>query len=61
MPISKDAKGYSHSHPIQVGAAYYDPTVQFHELLSKLGLYKIWTQFKQEGKILTTDFVIQVR
>ncbi|CEK14775.1 predicted membrane protein [Chthonomonas calidirosea] len=59
--ISQDTMGYCHSHPLEVGKKHYGPTVQFHVLLSKPGIYKIWTQFQHEGKILTTDFVIKVQ
>jgi uncharacterized membrane protein len=61
VAISQDTMGYCHSHPLEVGEKHYGPTVRFHVLLSKPGIYKIWTQFKHEGKILTTDFVIRVQ
>lgn len=36
------------------------PDVAFHTTFSSPGLYKVWGQFKHEGKIITAPFVVEV-
>jgi len=36
------------------------PEIAFHAALPKPGRYKLWAQFQRGGKILTTDFTVEV-
>jgi len=70
--LSEDTLGYLHSHPAEMGGTQmgssgmsdaktaYGPSVTFHTLFPRPGLYKIWAQFQHHGKPLTTDFVVRV-
>ena len=58
--LSEDTQGYLHSHPVEMSGAHFGPTVTFHTLFPRPGLYKIWGQFLHQGRPLTADFVIRV-
>ncbi len=65
--LSEDTQGYLHSHPAEMGSmdmsgakTAYGPSVTFHTLFPRPGLYKIWAQFQHHGKPLTADFVVRV-
>lgn len=56
--ISQDGQTYLHVHPMtEVGSG---PEVMFHTKFSKPGIYKIWGQFKRQGKLLIADYTIRV-
>jgi len=58
--VHQDAVTFVHSHPDerQAGAGR-DGTVPFLVRFPKAGLYRGWTQFRRNGNILTSDFVVQ--
>lgn len=58
VAISKDLKEYLHIHPMTTKEK--GPSVTFMTYFPKKGVYKIWGQFKYEGKILVAPFVIKV-
>ena len=58
--LSEDTRGYLHSHPLEVNGQQYGPTVTFHTVFPRPGLYKAWAQFLHHGKPLTADFVVRV-
>jgi hypothetical protein len=60
VALSADAKSYLHSHPIEMSGAHFGPTVTFHTVFPKPGLYKIWGQFLYHGKPIIADFVVRV-
>lgn len=60
VALSEDRRGYLHSHPLQMGGKQFGPSVTFHGLFPRPGLYKIWGQFSHKGKLLVADFVIRV-
>jgi uncharacterized membrane protein len=63
--ISQDTKVYLHCHPEQLFNPRPDarggPDVAFHTHFPRPGRYKVWGQFKREGKVLVADFVIDVK
>lgn len=55
---------YSHVHPIDIPLSqdsFGGPTVRFSTFFSKSGKYKLFCQFKHNGKLFVTDFVVEVR
>lgn len=60
VALSEDTRAYLHSHPIEVQGTRFGPTVTFHTVFPKPGLYKIWGQFLHHGKPLIADFVVRV-
>jgi DMSO/TMAO reductase YedYZ heme-binding membrane subunit len=62
--VSEDLQTYTHVHPINGPLSAGDrggPVVQFSTFFPKVGLYKIFTQFKRNGEVFVTDFVIEVK
>ena len=60
VALSADTRSYLHSHPLVVQGSRYGPTVTFHTVFPRSGLYKIWGQFQHRGRPLIADFVIRV-
>lgn len=60
VAISVDAGAYLHSHPLHTTGPNYGPTVAFHTLFPKPGLYKIWGQSQHRGQPPISDFVVRV-
>jgi uncharacterized membrane protein len=60
VALSADTRGYLHSHPLEMGGTRFGPTITFHTLFPRSGLYKVWAQFQHQGHILTADFVVRV-
>jgi uncharacterized membrane protein len=60
VALSEDTRSYLHSHPLEMNGTRFGPTVTFHTLFPRRGLYKIWGQFQHHGKILVADFVVRV-
>jgi major membrane immunogen (membrane-anchored lipoprotein) len=56
--LTEDAKDYLHVHPIEEKAT--GPDAKFMTTFPKSGTYKIWGQFKHDGKVLTVPFVVKV-
>ncbi len=56
--ISQDSQTYLHVHPMTENGS--GPEVMFHTKFSKPGIYKIWGQFKRQGKVLIADYTIRV-
>lgn len=55
VAISLDDKNFAHIHPMVM-----DDKLNLHLNLDKSGLYRLWIQFKINGKVNTADFVINV-
>lgn len=53
--ISVDDKAYIHAHPEVENGRY-----KLHASFPKPGVYRGWIQFQAEGKVYTTDYVINV-
>jgi hypothetical protein len=56
--ISSDVEQYIHNHPLEEKAT--GPDAKFATSFSKNGVYKIWGQFQQNGKVFIVPFVVQV-
>jgi uncharacterized membrane protein len=63
--ISQDTQTFMHCHPEQLLSPTRDaragPDIPFGTIFPKPGLYKIWGQFRRDGKMLTIDFVVDVK
>lgn len=75
--ISEDASMYLHVHPMEAeGKGHEDhgnmkmdsdkmtksgPNVVFHTNFPKPGIYKVFAQFNPGGKLITTNFVVNVK
>ncbi|MBP1964289.1 hypothetical protein [Paenibacillus aceris] len=56
--LTQDAENYLHVHPTDEKAS--GPDAKFMTTFPHSGVYKIWGQFQQNGKVFTVPFVIQV-
>lgn len=56
--ISEDAEQYLHVHPADEHSTGSNAT--FHTEFPKPGIYKVWGQFKYQGKVITVPFVVKV-
>lgn len=62
--LNEDLVTMAHAHPrgaeptpeMRAG-----PEVAFHTVLPKAGRYKLWAQFQRGGKIVTTDWAVEVK
>jgi len=75
--ISEHASMYLHVHPMEATenkenkmdgmdmksdkVSKNGPSVVFHTNFPKSGIYKIFAQFKPGGKLITTNFVVNVK
>ncbi|MGG3467690.1 hypothetical protein ABES02_09435 [Neobacillus pocheonensis] len=58
VSMSGDAEKYLHIHPMTMEGN--GPKVTFMTIFPDKGIYKIWGQFQQKGKVFTVPFVIRV-
>ncbi|WP_088067276.1 hypothetical protein [Gottfriedia luciferensis] len=58
VAISSDTNTYLHVHPMNEKSS--GPDAEFMTSFPKKGLYKIWGQFKQNGKVFIVPFVVDV-
>lgn len=56
--LTQDAENYLHVHPTDEKAS--GPDAKFMTTFPHSGVYKIWGQFQQNGKVFTVPFVIKV-
>ncbi|SFS61171.1 hypothetical protein [Marininema halotolerans] len=56
--ISEGAKDYLHVHPMDEKGT--GPNAMFHTTFPKKGAYKVWGEFKRNGKEFTVPFVLNV-
>jgi hypothetical protein len=56
--LSADSEMYLHVHPTEEKAT--GPDAKFMTSFSKSGIYKIWGQFQQNGKVFVVPFVVKV-
>jgi hypothetical protein len=59
--VHEDGVTYVHSHPGEPAAGAPKNVVPFVARFAKPGLYRAWAQFQRKGKVLTADFVLDVR
>jgi uncharacterized membrane protein len=63
--LSQDTQSFLHCHPEQVYPTTADsrggPDIAFHTTFPHPGKYKIWGQFKRDGKVIVADFVVEVK
>jgi hypothetical protein len=63
--ISRDSQTYLHCHPEQLMppalTARAGPDVPFATTFPKPGLYKLWVEFKRQGKTEVVSYVIDVK
>ncbi|MGG0175719.1 hypothetical protein [Gottfriedia acidiceleris] len=58
VAISGDTNTYLHVHPMNEKSS--GPVAEFMTSFPKKGLYKIWGQFKQNGKVFIVPFIVDV-
>ena len=62
--ISQDTGMFLHCHPEQLFPPHADsrggPDLAFHTEFPAPGLYKIWGQFRRDGRVVVADFVVRV-
>ena len=62
--LSEDTQSFLHCHPEQLYPTTADsrggPEIAFHTAFPHPGKYKVWGQFKRNGKVVIADFVVQV-
>jgi hypothetical protein len=56
--LSQNAENYLHVHPTDEKAS--GPDAKFMTTFPHSGVYKIWGQFQQNGKVFTVPFVVKV-
>ncbi|WP_171909001.1 hypothetical protein [Paenibacillus sp. GP183] len=56
--LSQDAENYLHVHPTEERAK--GPDAKFMTTFPQSGVYKIWGQFQQNGKVFTVPFTVKV-
>lgn len=56
--ISEDTNSYLHVHPMEEKAT--GPDAKFMTTFTEAGIYKIWGQFQQNGKVITVPFTVNV-
>ncbi|MDE7552966.1 hypothetical protein CN324_15150 [Bacillus anthracis] len=56
--LDKDSKQYVHVHPMVEDAK--GPEAVFHATFPSPGIYKVWGEFKQNNKVFTVPFVVEV-
>jgi len=62
MLVHQDSVTFVHSHPDERDPlAGRDGTVPFLVRFPKAGIYRGWSQFKRKGRIITADFILEVR
>jgi hypothetical protein len=62
--VSEDSKQFLHVHPVDVPHTPDDrggPTVSFATFINKTGKYKLFAQFKRNGEVFLTEFVVEVK
>ena len=58
--IHQDGITFVHSHPDErVPDAGHDGKVPFLVRFPKPGIYRGWSQFQRDGKVLTGDFIVE--
>lgn len=56
--LSADAEKYIHNHPLEEIAT--GPDAKFGTSFPSGGIYKLWGQFKNQGKVFVVPFVVNV-
>ena len=56
--LKKDTLDFIHTHALEGKGT--GPTIEFATEFPESGLYKIFTQFQHQGKVVTSDYVIKV-
>ncbi len=56
--ISSDVEKYIHNHPLEENST--GPEAKFGTAFPNSGVYKIWGQFQQNGKVFIVPFVVEV-
>ncbi|HEX8459485.1 MAG TPA: heavy metal-binding domain-containing protein [Pyrinomonadaceae bacterium] len=66
--LDADQSDYLHSHPTETLPEGVDrtllrggPEVEFGAMFPEAGLYRIWTQFRRGGRIITVSYTVEVK
>jgi hypothetical protein len=57
--LSEDGEQYVHVHA--EGDQGSGPDARFEATFPKRGIYKIWAQFRHQGRVFTTSYAVQVK
>ncbi len=57
--LSADGEKYIHNHPLEEKAT--GPDAKFGTSFPQSGIYKVWGEFKHQGKVFTVPFVVEVK
>jgi hypothetical protein len=58
--LKENTLDYIHTHALEDVSVKQTGKIDFHVEFPSIGNYKIFTQFKHNGKVITTDFVVTV-
>lgn len=58
--IREGSLDYIHAHAIETPTIEQNGTINFHTEFPRSGLYKVFTQFKHQDRVITADFSISV-
>jgi len=57
--LSEDGEQYVHVHAEEDQGS--GPEARFEATFPKRGIYKIWAQFRHQGRVVTTSYAVQVK
>lgn len=60
VALREDTLDFIHAHPLEDRSKPQNGKVNFMVYFPEAGKYKVFTQFQRAGKVITTDFVINV-
>lgn len=58
--VSEDGEIFTHVHPLDIPKEKGGPHIRFNTLFQKPGKYVLFVQFKHNGQVFVTDFVVNV-
>jgi hypothetical protein len=58
--LKENTLDYIHTHALEDVSSKQTGKIDFHVEFPSVGNYKVFTQFKHNGKVITTDFVVTV-
>jgi hypothetical protein len=59
--LKESTLDYIHTHAVETPTSNQNGTIMFHVEFPSAGNYKVFMQFQDQGKVITTDFVVPVK